>query len=93
MSDHFSGPRALADPAADMSGVFAFPSPEGTKHLARFSHTIFATTRGFARRRVGVLRTSFGVAPEDAGSSESLPVLRVQRRRGALVGLWMMPRG
>ena len=33
MSDHFSGPRALADPAADMSDVFAFPSPEGTKHL------------------------------------------------------------
>ena len=33
MSDHFSGPRALADPAADMSDVFAFPSPEGTKDL------------------------------------------------------------
>jgi Domain of unknown function (DUF4331) len=33
MSDHFSGPRALADPAADISDVFAFPSPEGTKHL------------------------------------------------------------
>src|SRR5262245_45743838 len=33
MSDHFSGPRALADPAADMSDVFAFPSPEGAKQL------------------------------------------------------------
>src|SRR5262249_16671966 len=28
-----SGPRALADPAADMSDVFAFPSPEGSKDL------------------------------------------------------------
>jgi Domain of unknown function (DUF4331) len=28
MSDHFSGPRALADPAADICDVYAFPSPE-----------------------------------------------------------------
>jgi hypothetical protein len=33
MSDHFSGPRALADPAADISDVFAFPSPENPQHL------------------------------------------------------------
>ena len=28
MADHFSGPRALADPASDITDVFAFPSPE-----------------------------------------------------------------
>jgi len=33
MSDHFSGPRALADPAADISDVFAFPAPDDTQHL------------------------------------------------------------
>jgi Domain of unknown function (DUF4331) len=33
MSDHFSGPRALADPAADISDVFAFPAPENPQHL------------------------------------------------------------
>ena len=33
MSDHFSGPRALADPAADITDVFAFPSPEWPGHL------------------------------------------------------------
>lgn len=33
MSDHFSGPRALADPTADISDVFAFPSPESPQHL------------------------------------------------------------
>jgi Domain of unknown function (DUF4331) len=33
MSDHFSGPRALADPTADISDVFAFPAPETPEHL------------------------------------------------------------
>ena len=28
MSDHISGPRALADPIADITDVYAFPSPE-----------------------------------------------------------------
>jgi hypothetical protein len=33
MADHFSGPRALADPAADITDVYAFPSPERPGHL------------------------------------------------------------
>ena len=33
MSDHFSGPRALAGPAGDICDVFAFPSPERPGHL------------------------------------------------------------
>ena len=33
MSDHFSGPRALTDPAADISDVFAFPAPENPQQL------------------------------------------------------------
>jgi len=33
MSDHFSGPRALADPACDICDVFAFPSPQNAGHL------------------------------------------------------------
>ena len=33
MSDHFSGPRALTDPAADISDVFAFPAPDDAQHL------------------------------------------------------------
>jgi len=33
MSDHFSGPRALAEPAADITDVYAFPSPERPGHL------------------------------------------------------------
>jgi Domain of unknown function (DUF4331) len=33
MADHFSGPRAMGDPAADITDVYAFPSPERPGHL------------------------------------------------------------
>src|SRR5262249_36982843 len=33
MSDHFSGPRALADPAADLVDMFAFPAPDNPQRL------------------------------------------------------------
>jgi Domain of unknown function (DUF4331) len=33
MADHFSGPRAVSDPACDVTDVFAFPSPERPGHL------------------------------------------------------------
>ena len=33
MSDHGSGPRALTDPAADLTDAFAFPAPRNPQHL------------------------------------------------------------
>jgi Domain of unknown function (DUF4331) len=33
MSDHVSGPRAIADPVSDITDVFAFPCPESLQHL------------------------------------------------------------
>ena len=33
MSDHFSGPAVLGDPAVDITDVYAFPSPERPGHL------------------------------------------------------------
>jgi hypothetical protein len=33
MADHFSGPRAIADPAADIADLFVFPSPQRPGHL------------------------------------------------------------
>src|SRR6266446_6165927 len=33
MSDHISGPRAVADPVTDITDVYAFPSPETPRHL------------------------------------------------------------
>ena len=33
MSDHFSGPRAIAGPAGDICDLYAFPSPQRSGHL------------------------------------------------------------
>src|SRR5215510_9692307 len=40
MSDHFSGPRALAEPIADITDFFAFPSPEQSGHLVLVMNTL-----------------------------------------------------
>lgn len=40
MSDHISGPRALSDPIADITDVYAFPSPEAPGRLALVLNTL-----------------------------------------------------
>src|SRR4051812_35216704 len=40
MSDHISGPRALADPIADITDVYAFPSPGGPGRLVLAVNTL-----------------------------------------------------
>src|SRR4051794_19367295 len=40
MSDHISGPRALADPIADITDVYAFPSPDRPGHLVLVLNTL-----------------------------------------------------
>ena len=40
MSDHISGPRALADPIADITDVYAFPSPERPGGLVLVVNTL-----------------------------------------------------
>ncbi|HEY2565340.1 MAG TPA: DUF4331 family protein [Acidimicrobiales bacterium] len=40
MSDHISGPRALAVPAADITDLYAFASPERPGHLALVLNTL-----------------------------------------------------
>ena len=40
MSDHISGPRALADPIADITDVYAFPSPEQADRLVLVVNTL-----------------------------------------------------
>src|SRR5438105_11307631 len=79
MSDHFSGPRAIAGPAGDICDVYAFPSPERPGHLvlvmnvlpragldAFFSDAIVCR---FRLRPVTVAATgpaaSFGVSAEE----------------------------
>jgi hypothetical protein len=40
VSDHISGPRALAEPIADITDVYAFPSPENPGHLVLVVNTL-----------------------------------------------------
>jgi len=40
MSDHISGPRALAQPVADITDVYAFPSPGRPGHLVLVLNTM-----------------------------------------------------
>ena len=40
MSDHISGPRALADPVADITDFYAFPSPESPDRLVLVLNTL-----------------------------------------------------
>jgi hypothetical protein len=40
MSDHISGPRALADPIADITDLYAFPSPEHPQSLVLVMNTL-----------------------------------------------------
>ena len=78
MSDHFSGPRALAGPAGDISDVFAFPSPERPGHLvlamtvlplagpdATFSDAIVCRFR-VRPLKIEVGRPAFGYGPEES---------------------------
>jgi hypothetical protein len=45
MSDHFSGPRALAGPLCDIADVVAFPSPERSGHLVLVMNILPKATR------------------------------------------------
>ncbi len=78
MADHFSGPRALADPASDITDVFTFPSPERPGHLVLVMNVfpIAAPTALFSdalsyrfRLRPVTARTAAG-APFVAGADE-----------------------
>src|SRR6478752_2790126 len=40
MSDHISGPRALSDPIADITDVYAFPSPKDPSRLVLVLNTL-----------------------------------------------------
>ncbi|MDF2744728.1 MAG: hypothetical protein K0S88_6106, partial [Actinomycetia bacterium] len=40
MSDHISGPRAMAEPIADITDAYAFPSPEVPGRLVLVMNTL-----------------------------------------------------
>jgi hypothetical protein len=80
LSDHISGPRALAQPIADITDVYAFPSPERPGHLVLVLNTLpFAPPdarlsdgliyrfrlRPLAAREPSEYRAPFGAADEE----------------------------
>jgi hypothetical protein len=82
MSDHISGPRALADPIADITDVYAFPSPERPGHLVLVQNTLpFAPTTArhsdglvyrFRLRPVAVVDVESGESPFDVHDAREI---------------------
>ncbi|MGW4942116.1 DUF4331 family protein [Actinoplanes sp. NPDC004185] len=82
MSDHISGPRALAEPIADITDVYAFPSPETPERLVLVMNTLpFAPPDGrfsdgliyrFRLRPLTPAGGPPGSAPFEVGAGESV---------------------
>ncbi len=77
MSDHISGPRALADPIADITDVYAFPSPERPGRLVLVMNTLPFAKRSnplseglLYRFRLRPLTATGGSAPFAADAQE-----------------------
>src|SRR4051794_85915 len=82
MSDHISGPRALADPIADITDVYAFPSPDRPGHLVLVQNTLpFAPATAtfsdgllyrFRLRPIAVVDAQPGQSPFDVHDAEEI---------------------
>jgi len=78
MSDHISGPRALAEPIADITDLYVFPSPERPGNLVLVMNTLpFAPAKArfsdglIYRFRLRPLSVAFGgPAPFNVSSDE-----------------------
>jgi hypothetical protein len=66
MSDHISGPRALANPIADITDLYAFPSPERPGNLVLVLNTLpFAkVTDAFSEGLIYRLRVREAIATD-----------------------------
>jgi Domain of unknown function (DUF4331) len=74
MSDHFSGPRALAGPHGDITDVYAFPSPERPGHLALVMNVLPLAKPGARFSDAIVCRFRLRpVAIEGSGADASFP--------------------
>ena len=88
MADHFSGPRALADPASDITDVFAFPSPERPGHLvlvldvfpSATATALFSDALSYRFRLRPVTATTAGGRPAFVAGADEYDVRRPLRR-------------
>ena len=80
MSDHISGPRALADPIADITDVYAFPSPERPGQLVLVMNTLpFAPPVRASFRTASSTASACARSPRATDRSDT-----VRRRRGGV---------
>jgi hypothetical protein len=109
MSDHFSGPRALAGPACDITDMYAFPSPEqpGRLVLVLDVHPLAGLTTTFSdaivyRFRVRPLtiahdRPAFVFGPEQSeltfACTFEAPQPQADRARPVQYGSFVAPSG
>lgn len=75
MSDHFSGPRAIADPTADIADLYVFPSPERPGHLVLVMNVFPAAMPGVLFSDAVVYR--FRLRPVTALSTGARPAFEV----------------
>ena len=107
MADHFSGPRALADPASDITDVYAFPSPERPGHLVLVLNVfppaaptaLFSDALRYRFRLRPVTATTAGgtrrswPAPTSRRSTSDSPLRRRGRRAAVQAGTCTTPGG
>lgn len=78
MADHFSGPRAISDPASDITDLYAFPSPQRPGHLvlvldvfpAAAPTALFSDAIRYRFRVRSVTATTAGGTPAFAASGD-----------------------
>lgn len=75
MADHFSGPRAIADPASDIADLFVFPSPERPGHLVLVLNVFPAAAPGALFSDAVAYR--FRLRPVAAATAGTSPVFEV----------------
>lgn len=90
MSDHGSGPRALADPVADISDLYAFPSPERPGNLVLALNVFpFAMPTALFSDAVDY---RFRMRPVQVGSSGDRPSFAVGASEGIISVTFSAPR-
>ena len=73
MSDHFSGPRAIAEPAGDICDLYAFPSPERPGRITLVMNVL--PRAGPAARFSDAILCRFRLRPVTIGSDVPLFVV------------------
>jgi hypothetical protein len=89
MADHFSGPRAIADPVADIADLYVFPSPERPGHLVLVLTVFPAAAPGALFSDAVAYR--FRLRPVMVSTAEARPAFEVGQTEYALTCTFAAP--